>query len=76
MNCQSCNAQKARVHHVDSALVPGMKLVLCTDCRNRGFEPRHVVVLASASGRDVRNFVVNKLYYGDPLQACEVIHSL
>jgi hypothetical protein len=32
--------------------------------------------LASASGRDVKNFVVNKLYYGEPLQANEVIHSL
>lgn len=76
MNCQSCNLQKARVHSVDSVLVPGMKIILCTECRNSGFEPRHVVILASASGRDVKNFVVNKLYYGEPLQANEVIHSL
>jgi hypothetical protein len=76
MNCQSCNLQKARVHSVDSVLIPGMKLVLCTECRNKGLEPRHVVILASASGRDVKNFVVNKLYYGEPLQANEVIHSL
>jgi hypothetical protein len=76
MNCQSCNLQKARVHSVESALITGMKLIICTDCRNKGFEPRHVVILASASGRDVKNFVVNKLYCGEPLQANEVIHSL
>jgi hypothetical protein len=76
MNCQSCNVQKSRVHRVDSVLIPGIKLVMCTECRNKGFEPRHIVVLASASGQDVRNFVINKLYFGDPLQASEVIHSL
>jgi hypothetical protein len=53
-----------------------MKLVICTECKNNGFEPRHVVVLASASGRNVKDFVVNKLYYGESLQASEVIHSL
>jgi len=76
MNCQSCNLQRARVHHVESVLIPGMKLVICTECKNNGFEPRHVVVLASASGRNVKDFVVNKLYYGESLQASEVIHSL
>lgn len=76
MTCQSCNMQKARLHSVESKLIPGMNLVLCTDCRNKNFEPRHVVILASASGRDVKDFVVNKLYHGDPLKANEVIHSL
>ena len=73
MNCQSCKLQKARVHSVESSLIKGMVLVLCTECRNKGYEPRHIIVLAAASGADVRNYVKNSLYCGEPLQADEII---
>lgn len=73
MNCQSCKLQKARVHSVESNLIKGLTLVLCTECRNKGYEPRHVIILAAASGGDVRNHVKNSLYIGDPLQANEII---
>lgn len=76
MVCQSCRLQKSRVHPVESALIPGMSLVLCTDCRNKGFEPRHVIIIASASGRDVKKYIVERLYHGDDLTAQEVVHIL
>jgi len=76
MKCQSCDKNKSRLHNVDSSLIKGMSLILCTDCKNKGFEPRHIIIIASASGIDVSRFVVDKLYEGDPLRANEVIHSL
>lgn len=64
------------MHAVESSLIPGMPLVLCTECRNTGFEPRHVIIIASASGKDVKKHIVSKLYYGEDLTAQEVIHIL
>jgi hypothetical protein len=76
MICQSCKIQKSRLHAVESILIPGMPLVMCTECRNRGFEPRHVIIIASASGRSVKKHIVERLYFGDDLTAQEVIHIL
>jgi hypothetical protein len=76
MVCQSCKIQKSRLHSVESALIKGMSLVLCTECRNRGFEPRHVIIIASASGRDVKKYIIDRLYFGEDLTAQEVIHIL
>lgn len=76
MVCQSCRIQKSRVHAVESSLIPGMSLVLCTECRNKDFEPRHVIIIASASGRDVKKHIVDRLYHGEDLTAQEVIHIL
>jgi hypothetical protein len=76
MLCQSCKIQKSRLHAVESSLIPGMSLVLCTECRNKSFEPRHVIIIAAASGRDVKKHIVERLYFGDDLTAQEVIHIL
>ena len=76
MLCQSCRIQKSRLHAVESVLIPGMSLVLCTDCRNKGFEPRHVIIIAAASGRNAKRHIVERLYCGDDLTAQEVIHIL
>lgn len=74
MICQCCKAQKARLQRVPSKLVKGMDSMLCSECRNKGMEPRHVVVLAAASGIDVREFVVKRLYCGAELSARDVMH--
>jgi len=76
MTCQSCKLQKSRLHSVDSNLIDGMSIVICTECKNRGFEPRHVIIIASASGKDVKKYVVEKLYHGEDLTAQEVVHIL
>lgn len=76
MKCQSCGQAKARVHTIESNLIKGMNLIMCTECKNKGFEPRFIIVLASASNIDISNYVANRLYHGDTLQAHEVIHSL
>lgn len=74
MKCQCCGGLRKRLHGVDSSLIPGMKLMLCTDCKNAGREPRHIVVLAAASGIDVRDFVVKHRYCGKELTAREITH--
>lgn len=74
MNCQCCGKPKARLHRKNSMLIESMELLLCTDCKNAGKEPRHMVVLAAASGIDVRDFVVKRLYCGEELTARDVMH--
>jgi hypothetical protein len=73
MNCQCCNKQKARITAQDSQLVKGNKLLLCTECRKAGHEPRYFVVIAARSGKNVREFVVGARYCGAELTANEVI---
>lgn len=74
MKCQCCSEMRQRLHGVDSSLIPGMKLMLCTECKNAGREPRHIVVLAAASGTDVRDFVLARRYCGVELTAREITH--
>lgn len=74
MNCQCCKNQKARLHSKESELITGNTVVLCTQCSNAGHEPRHNIVLASFSGKQVSKYVVSSLYCGEPLMANEIIH--
>jgi protein-arginine kinase activator protein McsA len=74
MNCQCCKTQKARLHTKESDIISGNKIVLCTQCLNSGHEPRHNVVLAAFSDKDVTRYVVGSLYCGEPLMANEIIH--
>lgn len=73
MNCQCCNKQKSRVTAVDSGLVRGNRLLLCTDCRREGHEPRYFIIIAARSGKTIRDYVVRSRYCGEELSANEVI---
>jgi hypothetical protein len=75
MVCQCCLGQKDRLVSVRSVLIPGVSVLLCARCSSGGHEPRHNVILASFSARDVSAFVVGGLYCGDVLRADEVIHG-
>ena len=76
MICQCCKVQKARVHSLDSRLLNGNSVVLCTQCANSKHEPRHNIIIASYSRKDVSEYIVNNLYCGNRLSAQEVIHKL
>jgi len=73
MNCQCCNKQKSRLAARDSELIPGNKIILCPDCRRMGHEPRYFIIIASQSGKQIRDFVVNSRYCGGALSAQEVV---
>jgi len=74
VKCQCCGEPKANPHVVDSTLMKGTKLRLCTNCKNKKHEPRYLVILASVSNIDVREFVVNHRYCGKELSAREITH--
>jgi len=74
VKCQCCGSLRQRLHGVNSRLIPSMQLMLCTDCKNADKEPRHIVVLAAASGVDVREIVLKRQYCGRELTAREIVH--
>lgn len=73
MKCQCCKEQKSRIKSVESGLVKGNKLLLCTECRRANHEPRYFVIIAARSGKVIRDYVVNSRYCGEQLTANEVI---
>jgi len=72
MNCQCCGKQKQRVNAKDSELIGGNKILLCTECRKQGHEPRYFVIIAARSGKNVRDYIVSGRYCGADLAAAEV----
>jgi hypothetical protein len=72
MKCQSCKYPKANLSKVNSKLLASIAIMICSDCKKRQFEPRHIIILAARSGVDVREYVVNRKYCGDELTAMEV----
>jgi hypothetical protein len=75
--CSSCKRQKYEVHGYDSVLVPGMKLLMCKTCMNKGFEPRHLIILAARSGglKAASPYIVNNRYIGDKILAQDILKS-
>jgi hypothetical protein len=75
--CASCRKQKYEVHGRDSALVPAIKLLMCKTCIRKGFEPRHIIILAARSGkvRAASPFITGHLYEGDPIKAADILRS-
>lgn len=73
MNCQCCGGDRARLHGVESAMVKGNKLLLCTDCKREGHEPRHLLIIGAHSGKQVRDYIKHNRYCGQQLAANEVM---
>jgi hypothetical protein len=73
MKCQCCNQDRARLTAVPSELIANNKLMLCSDCRRQGHEPRYFVILAAQSGKQVRDYVKLVRYCGASLEAHEVL---
>lgn len=71
--CQCCKHQKNALKGFNSSLIDGINIIICATCKNKGHEPRHIVVLAARSGADVTSFVRERKYCGKALEAAEVI---
>jgi hypothetical protein len=75
--CSSCRKQRYEVHAAKSVLIPSINLLMCKTCINKGFEPRHIIILAARSGkiRECRPFIVESKYEGEPIHASDILKS-
>lgn len=76
MKCQSCGKQKNDIVGSKSALIPAMNVIVCQACRSKGFEPRHIVILAALGGHNeqrTKRYIAEKRYYGDEIRASEIL---
>ena len=62
--CDSCGRQRFNLTSAQSRLLTSMTFNLCNDCKDRGKEPRWLVVLAARNGQDVNHWLANQLYEG------------
>lgn len=72
MNCQSCKMQKNSLRSYKSVAVPSLDVKLCGECRKKGYEPRHILILAARSGINIRDWIVGHKYCGKELTAEEI----
>lgn len=73
--CSSCRKQKYEVHARKSALFPNIDVIMCNTCIRKGYEPRHLIIIAARSGQLVNAtpFIVNNLYDGDKINAEDIL---
>ncbi len=75
INCASCDRQRNSLTQTSSVLLPGVPLLLCTDCISKGFEPRWVIIMAGRQygNEAVTKHVSKKLYSGPTIALEEVV---
>jgi len=72
--CASCRKPKYEVHGKASELIPTMNVLMCKTCINKGYEPRHIVILAARSGiSEAKIYIVNNLYIGEKIPAEDIL---
>lgn len=74
MICQACGKPKDTIAPRKSSILSNTTLLLCETCREKKFEPRHLVVIVGRSkGIDrVREQIVKHLYVGEDISAAEL----
>lgn len=75
MNCVCCGKQRQSIEPVKSRLLPSVTLLMCNECREAKYEPRHIVVITARSKgiETVREFINKRLYCGQDITAEEII---
>lgn len=75
--CSSCRKPRYEVHGRDSQLIPSIKVLMCKTCIRKGYEPRHIIILAARSGKiaAAKPFIVGNLYEGEPIHASDILKS-
>ncbi len=77
MLCQSCSEQRNELHSIESKIIAGYRLTLCTICIRKQLEPRFVVILAlqkSGLTPEIQNIVQNQRYHGPIITLSEYIN--
>lgn len=75
MNCNACGKQKKNLRAVESRSFPGRNFYACSSCRQEGYEPRYLIILAIRSGirGGVEDVIREGCYIGDRILAEEVV---
>lgn len=75
--CQSCDENKHQLEKVNSELIPGYQLTICKTCKDKGYEPRYIVILAvnqfGTSNTKVRSAIKNHRYHGLDIPASDIV---
>lgn len=72
--CGVCDQQRAETHAVVSKLL-GIPFEVCNKCRELGYEPRYIVVLAarSANPEAALPYIREHKYHGPDIPAADII---
>lgn len=75
MICSVCKKNKESITPKNSELMPSVRLFLCNECLDGGFEPRYLIVLTGRGGdmQAVRKYVKDHKYVGAPITANELM---
>ncbi len=74
--CHSCDQPKFSLEPRKSK-VTGMDILICKTCIEKGFEPRHLLIIAYGGSDLMRKkatkFIKDNLYVGDKIALTEVL---
>lgn len=75
MKCQCCGKQRQTISPKKSAIMNGTTLLVCDICKEKKYEPRHLIIIVGRSkgAQSVREFINKKLYVGEEITAAELI---
>lgn len=75
MICSVCKKNRESVTPKNSDLMPSIRLFLCTECYEGGFEPRYIIILTGRSGdpKVVAPYLKHHRYHGEAITAKELI---
>jgi hypothetical protein len=73
--CYSCTSSKSKINAVDSRLLNGIKLLMCSTCIDKNYEPRWAIVISARHGgsEKIKDYVLNKRYIGEDIVASELL---
>lgn len=74
MLCQCCGKPKDNIAPRKSSILSDTNLLACDTCREKKFEPRHLIVIVGRSkgAARVREQIVKHLYVGEEITAAEL----
>ena len=74
--CNSCDLPKASLEKRKSRIT-GMDILICATCIEKGYEPRHLLIIGYHSSEPIRrkaiNLIKNHLYVGETIALTEVL---
>lgn len=78
LTCTSCSRQRRNLKGRRSSVVKGQQIILCTECSEKGYEPRFLLIMAARQhGVDkIADFLLKDRYHqGDkgPILAKELL---
>ena len=77
VSCQVCRVQRkpGNIHSRESKLLKGHKILVCNLCEQRGYEPRHLIILIGRKEgyKSVLEYIEGNRYVGAPITAKELL---